>query len=158
MMSKGTVLLTADDLLRWREEDKRLEEKIRQLQQERADVRRKLEAAEVFAERLSDGQETVLPVAQGGDSTDEGDSIPARLVANLRETGDSLTIKQIRQRLIDLGFSEKLRVRPNYHYATTYRLTRRGRLLRRGNRYRAASISSSKEETGAVAAPESVTP
>lgn len=134
-----------------------MDERIRQLQQERADVRRKLEAAEVFAERLSGGQETAPPTVQESDQANEGDSIPGRLVANLLETGDSLTVKQIRQRLIDLGFGEKLRVRPNYHYATTYRLTKRGKLLRRGNRYRAAPISSSKEETGAVAAPESVT-
>ena len=51
-MSKGSVLLTAEDLLRWREEDMQLDEQIRQLQQKRAEVKRKLDAAEVFAERL----------------------------------------------------------------------------------------------------------
>jgi hypothetical protein len=83
---------------------------------------------------------------------DEGDSIPTQLVANLRQTGDRLTVKEIRKRLIDLGFGDKIRSRPNYHYATTYRLTKRGKLLRRGTKYQAAPIGSSKEETEAVGA------
>jgi hypothetical protein len=153
MMSKGEVLLTAADLLRWREEDKKLEEEIRRLQLKRADVKRKLDAAEVFAEALSPGTlDPDLSSGPLGASRDDGDSIPAKLIENLRQTGDSLTIKQIKQRLIDIGFGERIRAHPNYHYATAYRLTKRGRLLRRGSRYRAPPISSSEEETEAVGA------
>ena len=59
MMSKSNVLLYAEDLLRWRQEDKRLEEEIRALQLKRNEVKRKLDAAEVFAERLSPSQADV---------------------------------------------------------------------------------------------------
>jgi hypothetical protein len=159
MMAKADVLLTAADLLQWREDDRKLDEKIRKLQQQRAELRRKLEAAEVFAERLLPEEgpsrgDSELPLHHSEDDPHEdGDSIPTQLVANLTQTGDSLTVKQIRQRLIDMGFGDKVRTRPNYHYATAYRLTKKGKLLRRGNRYQAAPNSSSQEETGAVGAP-----
>ena len=155
MMGKGDVLLTAADLLRWREEDKQLEEQIRELQQRRSENKRKLDAAEVFAEALARPPSLAASAPEEGDgdeSSDHADSIPVLLVANLLKTGDSLNIKQIRQRLIDMGFGEKVRAHPNYHYATTYRLTRSGKLLRRGTKYRAAPNSSSEEETEAVGA------
>ena len=71
---------------------------------------------------------------------------------NLRQTGDALNIKQIKQRLVDLGFGDRVRAQPNYHYATTYRLTKRGKLIRRGSKYRAAPASSPEGETEALGA------
>jgi hypothetical protein len=155
MMSKGSVLLTADDLLRWRTEDKELDDQIRALQLRRAEVKRKLDAAEVFAEKLSatPDRPTAPPApSQTPDDDEEGDSAPKALVANLAMTGESLNVKQVRARLIELGFGEKIKTRPNYHYSLVYRLTRRGKLLRRGTKYRAAPISSPEGETEAVGA------
>ena len=155
MMSKGSVLLTAEDLLRWREEDRQLDEQIRQLQQKRADVKRKLDAAEVFAERLpaihADAELTPrVPVTRTADA--DGDSAPKALCENMARTGDSLKVNQIKQRLIEIGFAEKVKAQPNYHYQLVYRLTKSGRLLRRGERYRAAPKSSPQGETEAVGA------
>ncbi len=154
MMSKGSVLLTADDLLQWRTEDKELDDQIRTLQLRRAEVKRKLDAAEVFAEKLTAAPDPSAPGApsQTPEDDDEGDSAPKALVANLAMTGESLNVKQVRARLIELGFGEKIKTRPNYHYSLVYRLTRRGKLLRRGTKYRAAPISSPQEETEAVGA------
>jgi hypothetical protein len=152
MMSKGSVLLTAEDLLRWREEDKMLDEQIRALQQKRNEVKRKLDAAEVFAERLSpsqaDAEITPPPLARNHD--DESGSAPKALYENLLATGDSLKVKQVKVRLMEIGFGEKLKAQPNYHYQLVYRLTKSGRLLRRGERYRAAPKSSPEGETEAV--------
>jgi hypothetical protein len=155
MMSKGSVLLTAEDLLRWREEDGQLDEQIRQLQQKRAEVKRKLDAAEVFAERLSavhaDAEMTPrVAVTRTADA--DGDSAPKALCENMARTGDSLKVNQIKQRLIEIGFAEKVKAQPNYHYQLVYRLTKSGRLLRRGERYRAAPKSSPQGETEAVGA------
>ena len=150
MTSKNDVLLTASDLLKWREEDKRLDEEIRQLQQKRSENKRKLDAAEVFADVLAIGPPA--PPEKDKESEAPSDSIPALLVANLRETGDALNIRQIKQRLIDLGFGDKVKEQPNYHYQTTYRLTKRDKLIRRGQKYRAAPQGSSQEETEAVGA------
>jgi len=149
MMSKGDVLLTASDLLRWREEDKRLDEQIRELQQRRSENKRKLDAAEVFADVLAIAPAPAPPSPDENEheSDEPSDSLPVLLVANLLETGDSLNIKQIKQRLIDMGYGDRVKAQPNYHYATTYRLTRSGKLIKRGSKYRAAPISSSEEET-----------
>jgi hypothetical protein len=153
MMSKGDVLLTASDLLRWREEAKQLDEEIRQMQERRSDLRRKLDAAEVFAERLpAPPAGTELEPQETTDSDVSSESAPQALISNLLATGHSLTVKQIKARLIELGFGQKVREQPNYHYQTAYRLTKRGKLLRRGTKYRAAPISSSEEETEAVGA------
>ena len=149
-MAKSDVLLTASDLLKWREEDKELDDQIRKLQQRRSEVKRKLDAAEVFAEAVS-------PQDVGGDlapsdereSEQDSGSAPQALFSNMLSTGESLNVKQIKARLIELGFDEKVRAQPNYHYQTTYRLTKRGKLSRRGTKYRAVPLSSSQEETGA---------
>jgi hypothetical protein len=152
MMSKSNVLLTAEDLLRWREEDKRLEEQIRLLQQQRSEVKRKLDAAEVFAERLapSHADLELTPPAARVAIGDAGDSAPKALCENMARTGDSLKVNQIKQRLIEIGFAEKIKAQPNYHYQLVYRLTKSGRLLRRGERYRAAPKSSPEGETEGV--------
>lgn len=132
-----------------------MEEQIRELQQRRSENKRKLDAAEVFADALSIGPvaPTLPSPSENLDSEEPSDSIPTLLVANMRETGAVLNIKQIKQRLIDLGFGDKVKTQPNYHYQTAYRLTKRGKLLRRGTKYRAAPHGSSQEETGAVGAP-----
>jgi hypothetical protein len=148
MMSKSNVLLTAEDLLRWREEDKRLEEQIRLLQQQRSEVKRKLDAAEVFAERLPPSQSDLELTPPPARITigDAGDSAPKALYEDLLKTGDSLNVKQVKARLMEIGFAEKVRAQPNYHYQLVYRLTKSGKLLRRGQKYRAAPKSSPEGE------------
>jgi hypothetical protein len=155
MMSAGDVLLTASDLLKWREEDQQLDEKIRQMQQRRADLKRKLEAAEVFAEPVATpaaaaAPEPATPAAHGAD--EESETPPQAFLANMRKTGDSLNIKQIRQRLIELGFGDRIKTQPNYHYQLVYRLARGNKLLKRGSKYRAAPTVLPEGETEAVGA------
>jgi hypothetical protein len=152
MSNNNHVLLTAADLIKWREEDKMLDEQIRQLQQRRSENKRKLDAAEVFADALSIGPPAPAAEEEAESAEAHADSIPTLLVENLRQTGDALNIKQIKQRLVELGFGNRVKAQPNYHYATTYRLTKRGKLIRRGSKYRAAPISSPEGETEAVGA------
>ncbi|MGO9642988.1 MAG: hypothetical protein ACLP1Y_16970 [Candidatus Acidiferrales bacterium] len=137
MMAKSIVLLTADDLLRWRQEEKQLEQRL-------GELRLMIEAAERFAARVPEAAELLSVraaevTAEAQRSTPaNAESIPARLVANLRETGEALTVKQIRQRLSDLGFAERVRDQPNYHYSIAHKLVKRGKLLKQGALYRAA--------------------
>jgi hypothetical protein len=155
MTSKNDILLTAGDLLKWREEDKQLNEQIRQLEQRRSQIRRKLEAAEIFAGPAP--SQTVEPpasVTNGHDPDESAESPPAALVANLRKTGESLKVQGIKARLIELGFGDKVKERPNYHYDVAYRLSsgKNPKLIKRGSKYRAAPISSPDGETEAVGA------
>jgi hypothetical protein len=154
MTSRSDVLLTAGDLLKWREEDKQLDEQIHQLQQRRSEIKRKLDAAEVFAGALSLVVANPLPSKVNGHDTGESsDSPPELLCANLRKTGESLTVRQIRERLIELGFEDKLKAQSNFPYGLVYRLSKSGKLLKRGSKYRAPPTSSPEGETGALGAP-----
>ena len=154
MTNSNHVLLTAADLIRMREDDKRFDEQIRELQQRRSENKRRLEAAEVFADTVAIDPSVERPEEplQESESDEVSDSIPRLLVANMRETAANLNIKQIKQRLVDLGFGDKVKAQPNYHYATAYRLTKRGKLIRRGSKYRAAPSSSPEGETEASGA------
>ena len=44
------------------------------------------------------------------------------LCEELRRTGDSLKVRQIKERLIKLGFGEKFTAQPTFHYGLVYRL------------------------------------
>lgn len=152
MASKNDVLLTAGDLLKWREEDKQLDEQIHQLQQWRSEIKRKLDAAEVFAAPSLAPIESPSPQVNGHDTGESSDSPIALLCASLRKTGESLNVRQIRARLIELGFGDKIKAQPNYPYSVVYRLTKSGKLLKRASRYRAPPASSPEGETEAVGA------
>lgn len=155
MANKDEVLLTVSDLQKWREDDRQIGDQIAELEQKRAVVRRKLEAAEVFVGSTPDvTPEIVTPKPNGHDPDDPAETPPNALVANLRKTGDSLRAPGIKQRLIELGFGELLQAKPNYHYDLAYRLThsKPPKLIKRGSKYRAAPISSPEGETEAVGA------
>jgi phage I-like protein len=162
MTGKNDVLLTSADLLRWREEDRELDEQMRQLMVRRADIKRKLEAAEVLAQAFETPSPAgLVPTAaaaaspkigngvEKADEPDEGDTAPVALIANMRATGASLKVQNIKAKLIELGFGEKLKAQPNYHYSLAYRLTKSGKLLKRGSKYRAAPMVSLESETEA---------
>jgi hypothetical protein len=154
IITKSDILLTASDVVKWREEDKRLEEEIRERQQRRNDLRRKLDAAEIFAETPVDQPPNPEPAKSNVAESDvDAESAPVALCANLRKTGEALKVQQIRARLIELGFGEKLKAQPNYHYSLVYRLSKNGKLIKRGSKYRAPLIESPEGETGAVGAP-----
>jgi len=150
MATKDDVLLTASDIPKWRDEDRQLTEQIHQLEQRRDEVRRKLEAAKVF--EPSPSAEVHVGLANGHDGEDSTDSAPTALISNLRKTGDSLKVQGIKARLIELGFGDKLKAQPNYHYSLAYRLSRgeKPKLIKRGAKYRAAPISSPEGETETV--------
>jgi hypothetical protein len=158
MTGKNDVLLTAADLVRWREEDKEVDELMRQLMARRADIKRKLEAAEVLAQAFkpaSGSNDPVEPPASGNGKVEEeheAETAPVALVARMRKTAASLNVQGIRTALIDLGFAEKLKEQPNYHYSLAHRLSKSGKLLKRGSKYRAAPISSPDGETAASGA------
>jgi len=155
-----TVLLTLDQVENWRKERDALEEEIRDKTEKLRSVKLKLDAAEVFTKEPADTPATpgsngyVVPApADSSDvDTDEPVSVSQIFLANLRETGDSLKVSQVRNRLVQLGFGKIIETKPNYAYGFVYRLTRAGKLLKRGSRYRAAPIDSSQEETEAVGA------
>ena len=168
MTPRNGIFITPQRIAQWKAEeaelerekdnDAKLERELNERNQRRKLLRRKLEAAEIFADEI---EEEILiapspPVAAGpGDSQepgDSGDSAATDLVANLRKTGDSLKVQQVRQRLIDIGHAEAAN-RKNYIYGLVYRLTKRGKLIKRGTKYRAAPITSLEGEAGAVGAP-----
>jgi hypothetical protein len=153
-MTKNDILLTANDVAKWREEDARLEEEIRKAQQRRNELRRKLDAAAIFAE-ISSGEpvEQVGIKPNGHESESDADSAPVALCANLRKTGEALKVAQIKQRLIELGFGSKIEASPSYPYTLVYRLAKTGKLLKRGSKYRVPPISSPEGETGVVGTP-----
>jgi hypothetical protein len=142
-MAMNGVLLTVAEVERWRKEKEQLEVEIRERQKKLALLKRKLDAADILSVSADVLEEKS---AMAEDVTSAEDSIPDALSANLRETGQSLNVRQIRARLIELGFINKLRDRPNYVYGLVYRMTKSGKLLKRGTKYRAAPISSSQGE------------
>jgi hypothetical protein len=153
MTIKNDVLLTSADLVKWREEDKELDEQMRKLMVKRADIKRRLEAAEVLAQAFQEPSHTpdapAPPLANGHGEGDDAESAPVALLAHMRKSGASLNVQGIKAALIELGFSDKVEAQPNYHYSLTYRLSKSGKLLKRGSKYRAAPISSPEGETEA---------
>lgn len=159
VMPPSEILLTAADLRSWREENRQIDEQINALQQKQGELRRKIEAAEVFVQATAgteaEASETpAKPESKGNDAGEGLESPPAVLLANLRKTGDSLNVQGIKKRLIELGFGDRVRDRPNYHYDLAYRLSngKYPKLIKRGSKYRAAPISSPEGETEAVGA------
>jgi hypothetical protein len=164
MSARDGIVLTTKQISQWREEDaqlererakdERLERELNERNQRRKDLRRLLEAADVFANVGEENSPKPSPVAapSGNGADDHSDSIAVDFVANLRETGDSLIAKQARQRLIDIGYKER-GTQENYIYGLLNRLVKSGKLVRRGKRYRAAPITSPEGEAGAVGAP-----
>jgi hypothetical protein len=148
-MAMNGVLLTVAEVDKWRKEKDQLEIEIRERQEKLTLLKRKLDAADILSVP-ADVPEEKSDIAEEPPSAE--DSVPDVLCANLRETGQSLNVRQIRARLIELGFLSKLKDRPNYVYGLVYRMTKSGKLLKRGTKYRAAPISSSEEETEAVGA------
>jgi hypothetical protein len=164
MSARDGIVLTTKQISLWREEeaqlereranDAKLERELNERNQRRKDLRRLLEAADVFANvGEEDSREPSAVVPHSGNGADDhSDSIAADFVANLRETGDSLKAKQARQRLIDIGYEER-GTQPNYIYGLLNRLVKSQKLIKRGSRYRAAPIASPEGEAGAVGAP-----
>jgi hypothetical protein len=152
MAYKKEILLTAADLLKWREEDRQLDDEIRKLELRRKDIRRKIDAAEVFAAPVDPVESPSPPQASSHDSDEPSDSIPTVLCESLSKTGDVLNVQGIKARLIELGFGEKLKTQPNYHYSLVYRLSKSGRLVKRGLKYRAPPVPSPEGAAEAVGA------
>jgi hypothetical protein len=165
MPARDGITLTPKQISQWREEesrleklrpdDEKLERELNQRNQRRNELRRRLEAVDLFAAVGEEILPDPAPLAPSEEETgdDNADSSAAvDFVANLRKTGDSLKVQQARQRLIDIGHAEEAN-RKNYIYGLLYRLVKSGKLVRRGSRYRAAPISSPQGETGAVGAP-----
>lgn len=151
MPARDGIFLPTTKIASWRDEDARLEVEINERIQRRTELRRKLEAAEVLSEdTLETAPATVTP-ASDADSEDASNSPASAFVANLRRTGDSLRVQQARQRLIDIGYGAEAN-RKNYIYGLLYRLTKSGKISKRGSKYRAAPISSPEGETEAVGA------
>lgn len=159
MAAKNDVLLTSSQVETWRKEKDALEQEIRERTEKLRKIKLRLDAAEIFAsEPLTEPiAANELPTRRPGveeDEEEEGgsESIANIFCANMRETGDSLKVRQVRERLVSLGFGDTIREKPNYVYGFVYRLTKSGKLLKRGSKYRAAPLGSSEEETEAVGA------
>ena len=155
MAARNDVLLTFGQVEAWRKERDILEQEIRDKSEKLRKIKLKLDAAEFFAgEPQSQNVEAKEHAPSPGNDEEIGEreSIADVFCANMRETGDSLKVHQVRDRLVSLGYGDIIREKPNYVYGFVYRLTKSGRLLKRGMRYRAAPISSSEEETEAVGA------
>jgi hypothetical protein len=161
MTARNDVLLTLAQVNAWQKEKDDLEREIREKSETLRKIKIKLEAAEVFA------TESAQPLATNGhaepapepatpreeaEEAEDGESIANVFCADMRATGASLKVAQVRKRLEELGFGDTLRKKPNYVYGFVYRLTKSGKLLKRGMRYRAAQTGSSQEEPEAVGA------
>jgi hypothetical protein len=157
MAGKKQILLTAAEVKGWREEKRDIEQKMAALQKRLDAVMRKLNAAEVLAPEAvaetKSGRSLNGSSRADEDSGEAETSIAKVFLANMAVTGDSLKVAQIRTRLAELGFQQKVASHPNYAYGLVHRLTRMGYLIKRGPRYRAAPKGSSQEETGTISGP-----
>jgi hypothetical protein len=157
MAARNRIVLTAKQkaqVAALRKEDALHESEINKRFQRRAEIKKMLDAVEIFAAPAAEKQEKKSVAELPAESKENGDSAAFDFVENLRETGDSLNVKQARQRLSQLGHEDRANQK-NYIYGLLFRLVNSGKLVKRGKRYKAAPISSSKEETGAVGAPVS---
>lgn len=132
----GTI--TADDVRRWKEERARLEARI-------AQIVRKIDAAELLFPGI--GSVDQMPPATHR-PTSRGGSMGDAVIAAIREAGAPLAPPEIRRRLENAGFEEKLGRNPNYLYTVIFRLFRRGELVREGDRYRLPDVESPQEVSG----------
>jgi hypothetical protein len=156
MAGKKQILLTAEDVKTWLKEQHDLRQKIGRLQKELENVNQKLSAAELLSPGALD-RKISAGAANGhaGQSNEYHQSgkendIRDALCADMQASGASLKIGDIRRRLVELGFDQKIKESaPNYIYGLVGRLVTTQRLLKRGMKYRAAPSSSSQEETGA---------
>ena len=140
------------EIAKLRAEDSVLEREINERTQRRTEIRRRLEAVDLLAEMAAEKAEKSLPEElKPNGAAEESDSPASDLVENLRKTGQSLKVKEIRQRLAELGHKGKADEK-NYVYGLVFRLVKSGKLSKRGPRYRAAPISSPEGETEAVGA------
>ncbi|MGH6818435.1 MAG: hypothetical protein ACREC1_06640 [Methylovirgula sp.] len=163
MAARNDVLLTLAQVDTWQKERDALERDIREKSESLRKIKIKLEAAEIFAgeppatRQVTNGHAAPAneaPESAPGakDEEAEAESVADIFCADMRKTGASLKVAQVRKRLEALGFADMIRQKPNYVYGLVYRLTKSGRLLRRGSRYRAAPIGSPEGETEAVGA------
>jgi hypothetical protein len=160
MTARDGIVLTTKQISQWREEESRLEKmrpadevlerELNQRNQRRKELRRRLDAVDLFSavEEEVLPEPPAVPINEAADEPDPDSSIPMAFVANLRKTGDSLKVQQARQRLIELGYVEEA-ARKNYIYGLLYRLVKSGKVVKRGSKYRAAPNSSPEGETGA---------
>lgn len=161
MTARDGIVLTTKQISQWREEearleksrpdDEKLERELNERNQRRKDLRRRLDAVDLFSTVGEENPPDSAPPtpSEEGTGNDGADSSAAvDFVANLRKTGDSLKVQQARQRLMEIGHAEEAS-RKNYIYGLLYRLVKSGKVVKRGTRYRAAPISSPEGETGA---------
>jgi hypothetical protein len=149
MATRNGVAISAKEIAAWRDEDTRLEREINERIQKRSEIKRKLDAVEVLSV-LTEGKEENEPVS-AQEIEEDGGSAAFDLVENLRKTGDSLKVQGARQRLRDLGYTEKANHK-NYIYGLLFRLVKSGKLIKRGSKYKAAPTSSPEGEAEAPTA------
>jgi hypothetical protein len=148
MAAPKGISVSERDISQLREEDAVLEREINERDQRRAEIKRKLDAVDIVAAMMAEKEPVEHPKTNG--AAEGGDSPAYDLVENLRKTGDSLKVKDLRRRLAEIGHKDKAEEK-NYIYGLLYRLTRGNnpKLVKRGAKYRAAPISSPEGETEA---------
>lgn len=151
------VLLTVEDVAKWREEERVCEEAIKASQLRLADIQRRLEAASVFMDdQPAQMQPSPASDLRPADTDDHNDSLGDVVVSAISALGGAPKPSVIR-RWIDNNhpaWRARLEVHPNYFYTVLIRRTKSGKLVKRGKGYRLPPVSP-QGETGAVAAPAS---
>jgi hypothetical protein len=146
---RNGVAVSAKEIAAWRDDDARLEQEINERIQKRSEIKRKLDAVEILSALNEEEEPPIAPTGQ--ETEDDGGSPAFALVENLRKTGHSLKVQEARQRLIDLGHTDKANQK-NYIYGLLFRLVKSGKLIKRGSKYKAAPNSSPEGDTEAVGA------
>lgn len=150
-------LLTLAQVKKWEARKAELDQQIRAAQEELVGITRNLDAASVFV-RMKNGNGSAAPASHEDSakdrSADEGFPDAVLRVAALE--GTAFRPASLRDMLKKSGVNmASLEANPGYLYTVLGRLVQRGKLEKRRNGlYRVIpSTGSSKEETGAVAAP-----
>jgi hypothetical protein len=165
------VLLTVGDVAKLQQEKTKLVKEIAARNERLMVVQRGLDLAEFVTAEVGRGAKAKHPGVKldavhlapenekesarvDADLTDDdSESAADPLIAHMQKYAAVLKVAQIRDALVKIGFGEKVKARPNYVYGLVYRLTKRGRLIKRGKKYQAAPHSSPDEgETEAVGA------
>lgn len=155
MSGKNGIILTESQVATWLQDKAKAIATIKAAQETLASINRKIEAAEIITGAPIVATVPATSADQAPDRDDDGDADSAAnlLCADMRASGASLKVGQIRIRLMALGFADKIADKPNYVYGLAHRLTKTGKLIKRGSKYRASPIPSSQEETGVLGTP-----
>lgn len=130
----ASVLLTVEDVERWRAERDVLQHKVATLNGQIENLTRKLDAAHIFMSEAS--TQALLLTADDGDGEDGGTtSMRMSIRQALSAAVNGLKYAELKERLCENPeFNQRLARNPQYIYTAVGRLAQKRQLIKHGNR------------------------